>query len=229
MTRKSRGERVNKGRCCAMFGWTRYKFDQNIAKGMPYVRAAAHKGDEWVANTAEVAAWIEEEKRRRREYVRRSEERTQAMFRAMEERQEAARRAERERVARWEAESRAREEARLLDRVYRVCTDLARADYGFPRGRPLVRDEHPEFARDWPPYRPDWWRPPPGLLEAIRAEPGCRPYGYVEPEWRQWVPAYVPGQPWPWRTADAVPPEPAAKCTGTRPETVQPETRGDHR
>src|SRR3954471_9791753 len=107
MTRKSRGEKVNKGLCCAMFGWTRYKFDQNIAKGMPHVRAAAHKGDEWVVNTAEVAAWIEEEKRRRREYVRRREERTRAMFRAMEERQEAVRRAERERVARWEAESRA--------------------------------------------------------------------------------------------------------------------------
>jgi hypothetical protein len=229
MTRKSRGEKVNKGLCCATFGWTRYQFDQNIAKGMPYVRAAAHRGDEWVVNTAEVAAWIEEEKRRRREYVRRSEERTRAMLRAMEERQEAARRAERERVARWEAESRAREEARLLDRAYRVCVDLARADYGFPPGRPLVRDEHPEFARDWPPYRPDWWRPPPGLLEAVRAEPGCKPYGYVEPDWRRWVPSYVPGRPWPWRTADAVPPEPAAKCTGARPETVQPETRGDHR
>ena len=59
MKRKSRGERVNKGRCCAMFGWTRYKFDQNIAKGMPYVRAAAHKGEEWVVNTAEVEAWLE--------------------------------------------------------------------------------------------------------------------------------------------------------------------------
>src|SRR3954451_8345213 len=89
--RKSRGQNVNKGLCCAMFGWTRYQFDQNITKGMPYVRAAAHKGDEWTVNTVEVAAWIEEEKRRRREYVRRSEERTRAMFRAMEERQEAAR------------------------------------------------------------------------------------------------------------------------------------------
>src|SRR3954465_11072999 len=116
MTRKSRGEKVNKGRCCAMFGWTRYQFDRNIAKGMPYVRAAAHKGDEWVVSTAEVAAWIEEERRGVREYVRRSEERSQAMLRAMEERQEAARRAERERVARWGAEARARAEAPLLDR-----------------------------------------------------------------------------------------------------------------
>src|SRR3954466_9793883 len=109
MTRKSRGEKVNKGLCCATFGWTRYQFDQNIAKGMPYVQAAAHRGDEWVVNTAEVAAWVEEQKRRWRAYVRRSEERTQAMLRAMEERQEAARRAERERVARWEAEARAGE------------------------------------------------------------------------------------------------------------------------
>src|SRR4051812_41758472 len=102
MTRKFRGEKVNKGLCCAIFGWTRYQFDRNIAKGMPYVRAAAHRGEEWIVNTAQVEAWIEEEKRRRREYMRRSEERTQAMLRAMEERQEAARRAERERVARWE-------------------------------------------------------------------------------------------------------------------------------
>ena len=80
MKRKSRGERVNKGRCCAMFGWTRYKFDQNIAKGMPYVRAAAHKGEEWVVDTAEVAAWIEERKRRLREYMRRSEERFRAFM-----------------------------------------------------------------------------------------------------------------------------------------------------
>jgi glycosyltransferase involved in cell wall biosynthesis len=60
MKRKSRGQNINKGLCCAMFGWTRYKFDQNIAKGMPYVRAAAHKGEEWTVNTAEVEAWVEE-------------------------------------------------------------------------------------------------------------------------------------------------------------------------
>src|SRR3954452_12053387 len=136
MKRKSRREKVNKGLCCATFGWTRYQFDQNLAKGMPFVRAAAHRGDEWVVDTAEVAAWVEEQKRRVREYMRRSEERTRAMLRAMEERQEAARRAERERQARWEAEARAREEARLLDRAYRVCAELARADYGFPSGRP---------------------------------------------------------------------------------------------
>src|SRR3954466_4027651 len=100
MTRKSRGEKVNKGLCCATFGWTRYQFDQNIAKNMPYVRAAAHRGEEWIVNTAQVEAWIEEQKRRRREYMRRSEERTRAMLRAMEERQEAARRAERERGGR---------------------------------------------------------------------------------------------------------------------------------
>src|SRR5436305_3433232 len=139
------------------------------------------------------------------------------MYRAMEERQEAARRAERERVARWEAEARAREEARLLDRAYRVCVDLARSDYGFPPGRPLVRDQHPEFARDWPPYRPDWWRPPPGLLEAIRAEPGCKPYGYVEPYWRRWVPPYVPGRPWPWRDDTYEPPQRPAQVAA-RPE-----------
>ena len=96
---------------------------------------------------------------------------------------------------------RAREEARLLDRAYRVCAELARADYGYPPGRVMRRDEHPVFADDWPPYRPDRWRPPPGLLEAVQAEPGCKPYGYVEPDWRRWVPRYVPGRPWSWRAA----------------------------
>jgi hypothetical protein len=92
MKRKSRGENVNKGRCCAMFGWTRYQFDKNIAKGMPYVRAAAHKGDEWIVNTAEVEAWIEAEKQRLREYMRRSSERVQRMFDEMQERKAAAQR-----------------------------------------------------------------------------------------------------------------------------------------
>src|SRR3954469_9937664 len=108
MKRKSRSEKVNKGRCCAMFGWTRYKFGQNIAKGMPYVRAAAHKGEEWIVNTAQVAAWIEEQKRRRREYMRRSEERTRAMLRAMEERQEGGPRAARGRAGRGGGEGGAR-------------------------------------------------------------------------------------------------------------------------
>jgi hypothetical protein len=29
-----------------------------------------------------------------------------------------------------------------------------------------------------------WWMPPPGMLEAVQAEPTTIPYGYQEPDWR---------------------------------------------
>jgi hypothetical protein len=38
------------------------------------------------------------------------------------------------------------------------------------------------------------------MMEAIEAEPEYRSYNYQEPDWRQWVPRYVPGQHWPWRS-----------------------------
>jgi hypothetical protein len=201
---RPRGERVNKGRCCALFGWSRYQFDQRIAEGMPYVEAAAHKGAEWVVDVAEVQAWLEERERARREYWRRRREEDERRQRELAEaeaaRREAGRRAERERAERWEAERRAREEARLLDRAYRVCAGLARADYGYPVGTPMDRREHPRFDADWPDDRPPGWQPPPGMLEAIAAEPACKPYGYREPDWRRlWPIPYVPGRPWPWR------------------------------
>jgi hypothetical protein len=39
------------------------------------------------------------------------------------------------------------------------------------------------------------------MLEAILAEPETIPYGYKEPDWRQWWPGYEPGKSvaWPWR------------------------------
>jgi hypothetical protein len=33
--------------------------------------------------------------------------------------------------------------------------------------------------------------------------PEYRPYNYQEPDWRQWVPRYVEGQHWPWRSEEA--------------------------
>src|SRR5215213_356637 len=49
--------------------------------------------------------------------------------------------------------------------------------------------------------RPLWWMPHPDMLEAILAEPETIPYGYKEPDWRQWWPGYEPGKQvaWPWR------------------------------
>jgi hypothetical protein len=41
------------------------------------------------------------------------------------------------------------------------------------------------------------------MYEVVRAERDTtRPYGYVEPDWRRWVPRYTPGQPWPWWKRD---------------------------
>jgi phage terminase Nu1 subunit (DNA packaging protein) len=202
---RPRGERVNKGRCCALFGWSRYQFDQHIAEGLPYVRAADHKGEEWVVDTAEVRAWLEERARRLREYHRRRDEEQRRARLATEERREVAARAEREREERWRAELRAREkegeERRLLDFAYLACMDLARRDLGYAPMSAMPAEEKARFRADWPYERPPWWRPPPGLLEAARASRG-RPMEDW-PDWRRWWPQpYVPGRPWPWREGE---------------------------
>lgn len=88
---------------------------------------------------------------------------------------------------------------RWLDRAYGRCKRCAYQDIGRPFG-PRWSEETPRWLEDWPSRRPAWWRPPPGLLEAVMAEPEMRPYGYQEPDWRRWVPPYVPGRPWPWRS-----------------------------
>ena len=115
-----------------------------------------------------------------------------------------------------------------------VCRRLAYEDYGspkgasFPNGRPrFAHEDHPGFMADWPFGRPPRWLPPPGMLEAIAAEPAYKPYDHREPDWRRWWPGYVLGRPWPWRAdADAgAPPEPAAEAAGARAETTRPEPR----
>ena len=97
----------------------------------------------------------------------------------------------------WERE-RQRKLDRALDRAYGNCKRCAYEDAGRPRG-PRWPEETPHWKEDWPTSRPSWWAPPPGMLEVVQAQPECIPYGYQEPDWRQWVPPYVPGRPWPWR------------------------------
>ena len=56
------------------------------------------------------------------------------------------------------------------------------------------------MLRDWPVPRPDWWLPPPGLREPMAEWLGDLINVPEEhPDWTQWIPAYVPGKPWPWR------------------------------
>jgi hypothetical protein len=212
VSQRHQRQRVNKSGCCARFGWTRYEFDQQVAAGMPVIEAAAHRGREWAVDIRAVEDWLLDRQRAARERQRRWQEeqkrREQERARAMAAKYEAERRAEREREARWQAERQACEEAGLLDRAYDICAMLARTDYGYPRGTPMRADEHPQCDADWPRDRPAGWRPPPGMLEAIRAEPAYKPYDYREPDWRQgWPAPYVPGRPWPWWADRA---EPAA-------------------
>src|SRR5689334_11449633 len=157
---------------------------------------------------------------------RREEERIEAMLRQAEANSPWARQQrEAERRRREEAELRARLERerteRALDRAYQVCLRLALRDLDppltgrHPNGRPCFRrEDFPQYDADWPRARPSWWRPPPGMLEAVRAEPGVIPYGYVEPDWRRWVPPYVPGRPWPWRAAGGGTSDAPAAATG---------------
>src|SRR4051812_10361365 len=74
------GEVVSKTVCCARLGWTRYQFDENARKGMPYVSAPESKGGEWRVDLAAVEAWVEAERERSREYVRRQEERSRREY-----------------------------------------------------------------------------------------------------------------------------------------------------
>jgi hypothetical protein len=211
---------LTKSGCCTRFGWTRYEFDKNVTDGMPVVAAAGHKGSEWKVDPAAVRRWLarrEAEKaaqrRRTEEYLEECRRKADRVVQARWEREQACRAAEQARQEAWLRECEARERGRRLDRAYRVCRRLAYEDYGspkgafFPNGQPrFAHEDHPGFMADWPFERPAWWLPPPEMLAAIEAEPVSKPYGYQEPDWRQWAPRYVPGRAWPWRNGDAAPP-----------------------
>jgi hypothetical protein len=117
----------------------------------------------------------------------------------------AQREAAKRREAEWREREAKRQMERWLDQAYGHCKRCAHRDIGSPKGPDWVH-RTPHWSADWPVQRPSWWLPPPGLLEAVMAEPACIPYGHQEPDWRQWVPTYVPGRPWPWR-ADTVQPD----------------------
>jgi hypothetical protein len=120
--------------------------------------------------------------------------------RAALRRQREWQRQERERQERWECQHQAEAEARRRAReeeADRVCRRAAYRDFGSPKGAYWPQEpENQPFVRDWPTQRPAWWRPPPGLLEAVAADlPRQRVLPYREPDWGPWVPPYVPGRP----------------------------------
>ena len=128
-------------------------------------------------------------------------------------REEELRRGAREaaRLAR-EAEDRRREEAarkRELDASYSVVFRSDRRSAVVPLGPGWIeRPEARAFLAAWPndamSGRPKWWMPPPGLLEAVRAQAAePRPFPYREPDHSHLFPAYSPDLVWPWRSGDA--------------------------
>ena len=211
---------VNKSAICRRFGWSRHAFDAAVAAGMPVVEAAVHKGAEWAVDPAAVEEWLEARTAREAERQRRWRE-TEAARRAEAERQVAARwaaeelrhRQEREAAQlRREAEARRREEEareRELEAAYGVVfrrylrTAVPALGPGW--------DERPEaraFLSRWPNGRmggrPRWWLPPPGLLEAMRAEAAKPPsFPRQEADYSHLFPAYSPDLVWPWRSGDA--------------------------
>jgi hypothetical protein len=137
---------------------------------------------------------LEAERRRRERGAREAEERRE---RARREREAKARRLEHERL------KRERHEKVVLDWCYSVCFQAAAAAVGAKGTLRKDRPEEAQVLRDWPTPRPDWWLPPPGLREPMADWLGDLINTPKEhPDWTQWIPAYVPGEPWPWRKRD---------------------------
>jgi hypothetical protein len=144
----------------------------------------------------------EQEKRRERE-EREEQERLVAERRAREEAARRAHEREREQDEAFWAERERREHEWHLSHAYTICRHCAWIDHGSPKGWP-ERPENRCLREDFPFQRPDWWAPPPGLLEAVKiyvpTPNGCTTG--PEPDWRRWIPPYEPGKPWPWRRKD---------------------------
>jgi hypothetical protein len=147
----------------------------------------------------------EERRRRQEEFAKKLDEAVWGKFRAEQE----ARRRKEEQDRRWAEEYRRekeeKERVRLIEDTYRVCRQQAMCDAGVTIRPGWMEDPGtPPFLRDWPSSPPDWWAPPPGLLEVVKVEaPKFYITGYQPPDWRRWVPRYVPGKPWPWRRPEA--------------------------
>jgi hypothetical protein len=62
---------VNKSGVCQHFAWSRHQFDANVAAGMPVVRMATSRGDEWKVDLDAVAGWLDEMEQAKLERARR--------------------------------------------------------------------------------------------------------------------------------------------------------------
>ena len=213
---KTKPIELNKSNCCRRFGWSRYQFDITSSPVCRWSRPPATREPNggsiprpWRAGVAERKAEDEARQRRLQEAYaarkREAERKVAAMLARKYDQERAQREAAKRREAEWREREAKRQMERWLDQAYGHCKRCAHQDIGSPKGGDWVH-RTPHWSADWPVPRPSWWLPPPGLLEAVMAEPACIPYGYQEPDWRRWVPTYVPGRPWPWR-ADTVQPD----------------------
>ena len=209
-------EFATKAAICREHGWSRYQFDLLVNEGMPVVAGAEHKGCEWQMDSAAVRRWLRERKARE-ELRRRHAAQQAAEWRAREEalaaerlrsereQQNKRRRFEEARVAEIKRRGPEEQERRLLDECYSACFRQALHQSGVPLGPGWTeRPQALAFFKEWPNGahggRPSWWLPPPGLREAVLADRGKpRIASDGEPDYSHLIPAYRPGQPWPWR------------------------------
>jgi hypothetical protein len=150
----------------------------------------------------------EQERRRRQEEFRKKvDEAVWGKFRAETER----RRREHDELVRaaeeYRREKEAKEQRRLPEDTYCVCRQQAMRDCGVVQAPGWIQDPRNQpFLREWPGSPPDWWAPPPGLLEVVKVEaPKFYITGTQPPDWSRWVPKYKLGQAWPWRKPDSDP------------------------
>ena len=158
-----------------------------------------------VYDRVQVRHAAEEERRRRmEEFQRKLDQAIWGRYRAETEAHRRKEEEERRWIEQYRREQEAKEQRRLLEDTYRVCREQAMRDCGVVQRPGWLQDPGNQFfLRDWPGGPPDWWAPPPGLLKVVKVEaPKFYIQGYQPPDWRQWVPPYVPGQPWPWRRTD---------------------------
>jgi hypothetical protein len=142
---------------------------------------------------------------RKREAAEKARERGARKKAAEQERE--ARRAEEARLEQIRARKQAereerarREEQEWRRRAYFRCAVLVLEQIGCLYGKaPSPRP--PAFNADWPTSPPDWWLPPPGMVEAMQAEPRIPPPGYRSPDLSHLMAPYVLGHPWPWRNS----------------------------
>lgn len=192
-------ELATRAAICRLHGWTLYRFDCLVREGMPYVSSTSRRGDQWQVDPDAVDAWLRE----REAQAERQRRRRQVAY-------EAKLLAEAECERRREVRERERDEKCRRDAAALVlyCEFRNCACNQLVAGHGASSPEFAKFVKDWPSpglsRPPDWWVPPPGLLQKARE----RTDAWIDGRTREWpnvrdlIPDTDYAVPWPWRRAE---------------------------